>query len=38
VPSFAIPKPGVKYWNSYIEENVDRTPEEEALLKGLFGR
>jgi iron(III) transport system substrate-binding protein len=38
LPSFAIPKPGVKYWNSYVEENVDRTPEEEALLKQLFGR
>jgi iron(III) transport system substrate-binding protein len=38
LPSFAIPKPGVKYWNSYVEENVDRTAEEEALLKALFGR
>jgi ABC-type Fe3+ transport system substrate-binding protein len=38
LPAFAIPRPGVKYWNSYVEENVDRTPEEEALLKQLFGR
>src|SRR5258706_9008317 len=36
LPSFAIPQPGVKYWNSYVEENVDRTPEEEALLKVQF--
>jgi ABC-type Fe3+ transport system substrate-binding protein len=38
LPAYAVPKPGVKYFNTYIEENVDRTPEEEALLKQLFGR
>jgi iron(III) transport system substrate-binding protein len=38
IPSYAVPKPGVKYFNTYVEENVHRTPEEEAILKSLFGR
>lgn len=32
------PKPGDRYWLSHSEENVTRTPEEEKILKELFGR
>jgi iron(III) transport system substrate-binding protein len=32
------PKPGDRYWLSHSEENVHRSPEEEKILKELFGR
>ena len=32
------PKPGDKYWLSDLAENPNRTPEEEGILKQLFGR
>jgi ABC-type Fe3+ transport system substrate-binding protein len=32
------PKPGDRYWLSHSEENVQRTAEEEKILKELFGR
>ncbi len=31
-------KPGDRYWLSYTEENVLRSPEETKILKELFGR
>ena len=33
-----VPKPGERYWLSHSEENVERSPEEEKILKELFGR
>ncbi len=38
VPSYARPRPGVKYWSSDSEENVERSAEETKILKELFGR
>ena len=38
LPSYWIPKPGVKYWPSYYEEDSTLTPEQENFLKELFGR
>lgn len=38
LPPYVVPKPGVKYWISDSEENVHRSPEEEKILKELFGR
>jgi iron(III) transport system substrate-binding protein len=49
LPPYVIPKPGTKfytgspepgerYWLSHSEENVKRTPEENKILKELFGR
>jgi len=32
-----IPKPGGKYWNSSSEENRRRSPEEQKIMKDLFG-
>jgi ABC-type Fe3+ transport system substrate-binding protein len=32
------PKPGDKYWLSDLAQNLKRTPEEETILKELFGR
>lgn len=32
------PKPGDRYWLSHPEENVKRSPEENKILKELFGR
>ena len=32
------PTPGDRYWLSYTEENVERSPEESKILKELFGR
>ncbi len=34
----SAPKPGDRYWLSYTEENVRRSPEEIKILKELFGR
>lgn len=36
--AYAIPKPNVKYWIGYSEKAQTRTPDEEKLLKELFGR
>jgi len=38
IPSYWIPKPGVKYWPSYYEEDSTLTPEQEKFLKEIFGR
>jgi ABC-type Fe3+ transport system substrate-binding protein len=38
LPSYALPRPGVKYWSSDSEENVGRSAEETKFLKELFGR
>lgn len=35
---YAIPKPNVKYWAGYSEKAQTRSPEEEKILKELFGR
>lgn len=35
---YAIPKPNVKYWPGYSEKAQTRSPEEEKILKELFGR
>lgn len=36
--SYWILKPGVKYWPGYYEEDVELSPQQEKLLKELFGR
>ena len=38
LPPYWIPKPGVKYWPGYYEEDATLSPEQEKVLKGLFGR
>jgi len=49
VPSYRIPKPrgkywisdykpGDRYWVSYVEDNVVRSPEEDKAVKELFGK
>jgi ABC-type Fe3+ transport system substrate-binding protein len=38
IPSYTVPKPGVKYWRGFSEEAQTRGPEEEKLLKELFQR
>jgi iron(III) transport system substrate-binding protein len=38
VPSYWVPKPGVKYWAGYYEEDATMSPEQENFLKSLFGR
>ncbi|HTN69624.1 MAG TPA: hypothetical protein VMO00_00885, partial [Methylomirabilota bacterium] len=38
VPSYWIPKPGVKYWAGYYEEDAKMSSEQEQFLKTLFGR
>jgi iron(III) transport system substrate-binding protein len=38
LPEGVIPKAGVKYWKSYVEEVQIRSPEEEAVMKEVFGR
>ncbi len=38
LPSYVIPNPKKDYWNSSVEENRDRHPEEERILKEIFGR
>jgi iron(III) transport system substrate-binding protein len=38
LPPYAQPRPGSKYWVSYLENTIQRTPEEEKLLNELFGR
>jgi iron(III) transport system substrate-binding protein len=38
VPSYWVPKPGVKYWPGYYEEDATMSDEQEKFLKTLFGR
>ena len=38
VPSYWVPKPGVKYWAGYYEEDATMSDEQEKFLKTLFGR
>lgn len=38
VPSYWVPKPGVKYWPGYYEEDARMSPEQEKFLKATFGR
>jgi ABC-type Fe3+ transport system substrate-binding protein len=38
VPAYWVPKPGVKYWAGYYEEDSKMTAEQEQFLKTLFGR
>lgn len=38
VPSYTVPRPGGKYWLSYTETEIERSEEEEKILKELFGR
>jgi iron(III) transport system substrate-binding protein len=38
VPSYWVPKPGVKYWAGYYEEDAKMSSEQEKFLKTLFGR
>lgn len=37
LPPYVLLKPGVKYWISHLEKDVRRSPEEEKVLKELFG-
>ncbi|HEY2987112.1 MAG TPA: extracellular solute-binding protein [Candidatus Binatia bacterium] len=38
LPAYAQPRSGSKYWVSYLENGIQRAPEEEKLLNELFGR
>ncbi len=38
VPSYWVPKAGVKYWPAYYEEDARMSTEQAAFLKSLFGR
>jgi iron(III) transport system substrate-binding protein len=38
VPSYLIPTPGKKYWQSSTEDVTARTPEEDKVIKELFGK
>lgn len=38
VPSYWVPKPGVKYWAAYYEEDATMTPEQIKFLKSIYGR
>lgn len=38
VPSYWIPKAGVKYWPGYYEEDAKMSSDQEEFLKTLFGR
>jgi iron(III) transport system substrate-binding protein len=38
LPAYAAPRAGSKYWVSYLENAIQRTPEEEKLLNELFSR
>lgn len=37
LPPYIIPRTGGKYWNSSSEENRRRSPEEQKIMKDLFG-
>ena len=38
VPSYWVPKSGVKYWPGYYEEDATMSPDQEKFLKATFGR
>ena len=38
VPSYWVPKDGVKYWAGYYEEDATMSPEQITFLKSIFGR
>ena len=38
VPSYWVPKEGVKYWAGYYEEDATMSPEQVKFLKSIFGR
>ncbi len=38
VPPYWVPKPGVKYWPGYYEEDAKMSPDQEKFLKATFGR
>jgi ABC-type Fe3+ transport system substrate-binding protein len=38
VPSYWVPKEGVKYWAGYYEEDAKMSPEQIKFLKSIFGR
>lgn len=38
VPSYWVPKPGIKYWPGYYEEDATMSDEQVKFLKTLFGR
>jgi len=38
IPPYLIVKPGARYWISYYEKDARRSPQEEAVIKELFGR
>jgi ABC-type Fe3+ transport system substrate-binding protein len=38
IPPYLIVKPGARYWISYYEKDALRSPQEEAVVKELFGR
>lgn len=38
VPSYWIPKPGVKYWPGYYEADAKMSPEQVSFLKSIYGR
>jgi iron(III) transport system substrate-binding protein len=38
VPSYWVPKDGVKYWHGYYEEDAIMSPEQTKFLKSIFGR
>ena len=38
IPPYLRVQPRVKYWISYYETDAVRSPEEEAVIKRLFGR
>ena len=38
VPSYWVPKAGVKYWPGYYEEDAKMSSDQETFLKATFGR
>jgi len=38
VPSYWVPKEGIKYWAGYYEEDATMSPEQTKFLKSLFSR
>jgi iron(III) transport system substrate-binding protein len=38
VPKYWIPKPGVKYWPGYYEEDAKMSSDQENFLKSIYGR
>lgn len=38
VPSYWVPKAGVKYWPGYYEEDAKMSPEQAKFLKSIYGR